>query len=173
MFAILENLGFVELVVVLGAALLIFGKRLPEVASQAGSTIAKFRRSIDNLREETGIDRDLRQARRDIEGVLPRNLSIGEMARIASVEVEKRIKATEAESAAPEAASTGPEAASTDAAALADGRAADDEDFLPAGGPPYTAPRPFARDPLPADAPAEVGAELPAAPPGNAPPTSR
>jgi TatA/E family protein of Tat protein translocase len=47
LIAIFDNLGMGELMVVAVVALLLFGKRLPEVASQAGSTLAKFRKSLD------------------------------------------------------------------------------------------------------------------------------
>jgi TatA/E family protein of Tat protein translocase len=95
MLAIFDNLGFSELLVVLVVAILFFGKRLPEVASQAGMQIAKFRRSLQDIKNETGIDEDLRKIQRDIQNAVPRNLSMGEMARIASVELEKRIKAND------------------------------------------------------------------------------
>lgn len=98
--AIFDNLGFSELMIVLIVAILIFGKRLPEVASQAGSQLAKFRRSLQDIKNETGIDNDLRNIQRDIQNAVPRNMSMGEMARIASIELEKRMKANDEPSAA-------------------------------------------------------------------------
>jgi TatA/E family protein of Tat protein translocase len=95
MLAIFESLGFSELMIVLVAAILIFGKRLPEVASQAGQQIAKFRRSLQDIKTETGIDNDIRKIQREIQQAVPRDLSMGEMARIASIELEKRIKAND------------------------------------------------------------------------------
>lgn len=95
MLAIFESLGFSELMIVMVAAILIFGKRLPEVASQAGQQIAKFRRSLQDIKTETGIDNDIRKIQREIQNAVPRDLSMGEMARIASLELEKRIKAND------------------------------------------------------------------------------
>jgi TatA/E family protein of Tat protein translocase len=95
MLAIFDSLGFSELLIVVVVAVLVFGKRLPEVAAQAGQQIGKFRRSLQDVKNETGIDEDLRKIRRDIQNVVPRDLSMGEMARIASAELEKRMKASE------------------------------------------------------------------------------
>ena len=95
MLAIFDNLGFSELMIVMVAAILIFGKRLPEVASQAGAQIAKFRRSLQDIKNDTGIDNDIRKIQREIQQAVPRDLSMGEMARIASIELEKRMKAND------------------------------------------------------------------------------
>jgi Sec-independent protein translocase protein TatA len=95
MLAIFDNLGFSELMIVLVAAVLIFGKRLPEVAAQAGQQLAKFRRSLQDIKNETGIDNDLRKIQRDLQDAVPRELSMGEMARIASIELEKRMMAND------------------------------------------------------------------------------
>lgn len=48
-------------------AVLIFGRRLPEVAGQAMSHVARFRRTLDDLRRETGIDREFRDMRRQFD----------------------------------------------------------------------------------------------------------
>jgi Sec-independent protein translocase protein TatA len=92
MLAIFDNLGFFELMIVLVAAILIFGKRLPEVASQAGQQLVKFRRSLEQIKTETNIDNEIRKIQRDIQSAVPRDLSMGEMARIASAEIEKRMR---------------------------------------------------------------------------------
>jgi Sec-independent protein translocase protein TatA len=47
MVAPFDNLGTRELLLVLIVALLFFGNRLPEVASQAGALIAKLVRWLD------------------------------------------------------------------------------------------------------------------------------
>jgi sec-independent protein translocase protein TatA len=98
MLALLDNIGFGELMLVLVVALLVFGKRLPEVAGQAGSQLAKFKRSLEDLRHESGIDNEVRRMQKEIRNVrdvIPRDLSIGDMARIASTEMEKRLQANE------------------------------------------------------------------------------
>lgn len=99
MLALIDNIGFTEMMIVLVVALLIFGKRLPEVAGQAGAQLAKLRRAFEDMKQETGIDREIRKVKRDLEDAIPpevRNMSIGEMARKASAEMEKRLAINEA-----------------------------------------------------------------------------
>ncbi len=43
------RIGSAELVIILLVALLVFGKRLPDVARQAGRAISEFRRSFSNI----------------------------------------------------------------------------------------------------------------------------
>jgi len=57
------NLGFSEVVLIAIVAILVFGKRLPEVATQTFKQVAKVRRGLDDLRRETGIDRELHEVR--------------------------------------------------------------------------------------------------------------
>jgi Sec-independent protein translocase protein TatA len=97
MFAFFDNLGGTELLIVMVAALLVFGKRLPQVAGDAARQMAKLRRSLDDAWRETGMEKEIQQVRRDLESVIPRDLSIGDMARAASAEMDKRIRANEAE----------------------------------------------------------------------------
>lgn len=97
MFAFIDNLGGTELLIVLVAALLVFGKRLPQVAGDAARQMAKLRRSLDEAWRETGMEKEIQQVRRDLEAAIPRDLSIGDMARAASAEMDKRIRANEAE----------------------------------------------------------------------------
>jgi len=68
------NLGFTEMVVILVVAIIVFGRNLPSVAVQAAATVQKMRRSLADLRRETGIDEELRRARREIEQAVPRDL---------------------------------------------------------------------------------------------------
>lgn len=75
------NLGFQELALIAGVALVVFGpERLPELARQAGRALARFRsetsRSVDELkrvadlqdldRELKGISQDLRDVRSSV-----------------------------------------------------------------------------------------------------------
>jgi len=96
LLALIDNLGGVELLIVCIAGLLVFGKRLPEVAGQAGKQLVRVRRSIDTAWRETGMEKELRDVRRDIDAAIPRDLSIADMARLASSEMDKRVKANEA-----------------------------------------------------------------------------
>lgn len=103
LLALLDTLGGLELLIVCIAGLLVFGRRLPEVASQAGKQLVKVRRSIDAAWRETGMEKELRDVKRDLDAAIPRDLSIADMARLASAEMDKRVKANE-ESALAQAA---------------------------------------------------------------------
>ena len=69
MLALFGNLGFGEVVLIAIVSILVFGKRLPEVASQTFRQVAKLRRNLDDLRRETGIDRELRDVRGALTGL--------------------------------------------------------------------------------------------------------
>jgi len=64
---LLFNLSPTEVVIILVVAVLVFGRRLPEVAGQAAGMVQRMRRSIADLRRETGIDRELEEARRKLD----------------------------------------------------------------------------------------------------------
>ncbi|MFN0243318.1 MAG: twin-arginine translocase TatA/TatE family subunit [Planctomycetota bacterium] len=133
MLGLIDNLGFGEFLIVGVAALLIFGKRLPEVAAQAGAQIAKFKRSLETMRRDTGIDQEIQKVRSELTNVvprdvIPRDLSIGEMARMATREIQASLRdvetvdskvpvapSTAAPVSAPTAPSTANAAASTPA----------------------------------------------------------
>lgn len=68
------NLGPSEFVIIAVVAVLIFGRRLPEVAGQAAGMVQRMRRSLDDLRRETGIDREIQKARRSIHEAVPREV---------------------------------------------------------------------------------------------------
>lgn len=99
--AFIDNLGGTELFIVFLAALLVFGKRLPQVAGDAARQMAKLRRSVDEAWRDTGMTQELQAVKRDLETAIPRDLSIGDMARLASAEMEKRVHASEAETQDP------------------------------------------------------------------------
>jgi len=93
MFAILENLGTPELILCAVAALLVFGKRLPEVASQAGETLSKFRRSLDGAIAESGVEKEIKK----IKDSLPSDMSVRDIARATTRKVEARMRELNAE----------------------------------------------------------------------------
>ena len=64
--AFLSDLGPGEIVVILVVAVLIFGKNLPQAASKAYLQVRKLRTAIDDLRRDTGIDRELRNIERTV-----------------------------------------------------------------------------------------------------------
>ena len=95
MLGLIGNLDTSELVIVMLVAILIFGRRLPQVAAQAGRQVVKLRRSLDSAWRDTGMEREIREVQRNLEEAIPRDLSIGEMARLASAEMDKRVRANE------------------------------------------------------------------------------
>jgi Sec-independent protein translocase protein TatA len=96
-FAIFEDVGLSEILVLGIAGVLLFGKRLPEVASQAGAQLVKFRRALQQVKAESGIDQEVRKIQRVIEEAIPRDLSVGEVARMASARVQERIQSARKE----------------------------------------------------------------------------
>ena len=90
-FAIFEDVGMSEILLLGVAGVLLFGKRLPEVAGQAGQQLVKFRRSLQQVKAESGMDQEVRKIQRTLEEALPRDLSVGEVARLASARVQERI----------------------------------------------------------------------------------
>ncbi|HEX6881846.1 MAG TPA: hypothetical protein VF530_00615 [Planctomycetota bacterium] len=66
MLAFLGNLSPLELVVLVALAVLIFGKNLPQAASKAYLQARKLRNAVDDLRRESGIERELREIERNV-----------------------------------------------------------------------------------------------------------
>ena len=66
MLAFLGNLGPLEIIVILVLAVLIFGKDLPQAASKAYLQARKLRNAVDDLRRDSGIERELRDIERTV-----------------------------------------------------------------------------------------------------------
>jgi len=66
MLGFIGNLNPIEILVILVVAVLIFGKDLPQAASKAYLQVRKLRNAVDDLRRETGIDRELRNIERNV-----------------------------------------------------------------------------------------------------------
>jgi Sec-independent protein translocase protein TatA len=96
-FAIFEDVGMSEILVIGIVGVLLFGKRLPEVASQAGQQLVKFRRSLQQVRADSGMDQEVRKIQRTLEEAIPRDFSVGEVARLASARVQERIQSARKE----------------------------------------------------------------------------
>src|SRR5688572_18505639 len=62
-----------EIGLILVVAILVFGRDLPSAAVQAAATLQKLRRALADMRRETGIDEELRRARREFEQAVPRD----------------------------------------------------------------------------------------------------
>lgn len=67
MLAIIGNLHMTELLVIALAALMIFGRRLPEVAMRGAAQVVRLRRSVTKMWREAGLEEELRKVRRDID----------------------------------------------------------------------------------------------------------
>lgn len=96
MLALIGNLDTTELLVVLFAAILVFGRRLPQVAAQAGQQLGKLRRTLDSAWKESGADSEMRDVQRSIQSIrdaVPRDLSAASIARTAATEFQRRVEA--------------------------------------------------------------------------------
>jgi Sec-independent protein translocase protein TatA len=102
--ALFESIGTFELVLVGLAALLLFGKDLPRVAAEAGAQFTKLRRSLDSTWKESGLEREVRQIR----DAIPRDLSLGDVARTASEKLSVRLDEEDRARRAADPASGGP-----------------------------------------------------------------
>ncbi|MEM8710104.1 MAG: twin-arginine translocase TatA/TatE family subunit [Planctomycetota bacterium] len=65
--------GNLEWIIVVMAALMIFGSRLPEVALRAVAHVMRIRRAISKMWRDTGLEDELRRVRRDIELSIPKD----------------------------------------------------------------------------------------------------
>ena len=93
MLALFDNLGTGELILCAVAGLLVFGRRLPEVAAQAGATLSKFRKGLDEAIHESGVEKEIRK----IKQALPTDLNVRDVARAATRKVEDRMREISAE----------------------------------------------------------------------------
>jgi Sec-independent protein translocase protein TatA len=94
MLAIL-NLSPVEIVIILVVAVVVFGRRLPEVAGQAAGAVQRMRRSLEDLRRETGIDREIQNARREIDEAVPRDVRPSHISRKAREGLDRALRSAE------------------------------------------------------------------------------
>jgi len=67
--AFFGNLAPTEVLVLAVVAVLVFGKRLPEVAGRGYTQLRRWRQSLDQLRRDTGIDQELRNLERGVRDV--------------------------------------------------------------------------------------------------------
>jgi len=70
--AIFGTINGFELLVVVAAALMVFGSRLPDVALRAVAHVMRARRAVTKMWRDTGLEEELRRVRRDIEMSVPR-----------------------------------------------------------------------------------------------------
>jgi len=74
MIGFVHNIGLPETLLVVVIAILVFGKRLPEVAVRGAVQVQKLRRAMADLRRETGIDAEIRAAHRAVENAVSRDV---------------------------------------------------------------------------------------------------
>ena len=65
--------GFSELVIIVGAALMIFGGRRPEVAMRAAAQVMRARKVVTRMWREAGLEQELRRVQWEIEREMPRD----------------------------------------------------------------------------------------------------
>ena len=65
--AFFTDVSFAEILLVGAVALIIFGRRLPEVAMRAGTQFVRLRRQLSTVWRQTGLEEELRKVRREID----------------------------------------------------------------------------------------------------------
>jgi len=66
MLGLFGDVSGLEIGVILLLSVLVFGSRLPEVASRAYTQFRKFREGLDRFRRDTGIDQEMREIQRTV-----------------------------------------------------------------------------------------------------------
>lgn len=74
MLALIGNLDVLEVVLIFGVAIIVFGKNLPQVAMRGAGHLMKLRKEVSRMWREAGLEEELRRVRRDLENEVPRHL---------------------------------------------------------------------------------------------------
>ncbi len=93
MLAFIFNFGTLEILLMAIVAVLVFGRNLPTVAVQAAGVVQKMRRSLADLRRQTGIDEELRNVRRTINSAVPDDVRRMDVREIVRRQVEDATRA--------------------------------------------------------------------------------
>jgi Sec-independent protein translocase protein TatA len=88
MIALIGNLHVLELFAIATGAVLVFGKRLPEVAVRGAGQLVRLRRSVMRMWREAGLEEELRRVRREIEKETPSLPSAADLSREADWRAE-------------------------------------------------------------------------------------
>lgn len=67
MLGFIENFQLSEGILIAIVAVLIFGKRLPQVAGQAAGHVGRARRALNELWRESGLEEEMRKVQRDVD----------------------------------------------------------------------------------------------------------
>lgn len=73
------GLGWSEILVAGVIGLLLFGGNLPKVAAEAARWVVGLKRSLNDIRRETGIEREIENAKREVEASVERSLKVREV----------------------------------------------------------------------------------------------
>jgi Sec-independent protein translocase protein TatA len=65
--AIIGNLAIPELLIIAVGAVIVFGRRLPEVSMRGAAQLLKLRRTVTDMWREAGLEEELRRVRREID----------------------------------------------------------------------------------------------------------
>ena len=66
MLGFIGNLAPLEILVIVALAVVVFGRRLPQVAGRLLYQLRRLRQSMYDLRRESGIDREIRNVERTV-----------------------------------------------------------------------------------------------------------
>ena len=102
MLALIGNLDLMELLVIAAAALMIFGRRLPEVAVRAAAQVVKVRRTLAQTWREAGIEDEIRKVKREIDSAVPKVPRLPRVDEMVEAADRKRAREQEAEIVADE-----------------------------------------------------------------------
>lgn len=73
------GLEWSEILVAGIVGLLLFGGNLPKVAAEAARWVVGLKRSLNDIRRETGIEREFENARREVEASVEQSLKVREV----------------------------------------------------------------------------------------------
>ncbi len=164
--------GNLEWIIVVMAALMVFGARLPEVVLRGVAQVMRIRQAIAKMWRDTGLEDELRRVRRDIEMSIPReaDFAVKPAAKKPSVEGASKAESNDARAAAERArevaakndrvaSSDSPDSASAPDSVDPDAHRRGEFELKPANDtvahgdlyldPPDLKPEPWARDQVP------------------------
>jgi len=70
--AIFGGLHVWEIVLVFGAALMVFGKDLPQVAMRGAAQLVRLKRQLQKMWQEAGLEDELRRVQREVDAQIPK-----------------------------------------------------------------------------------------------------
>jgi len=93
--ALIGNLNFMEIGIIVAAAVMIFGRNLPRVVAEVLTHLAKAKRAMRDMWRETGIEEEMRKVQTEMrraEASLPTRIDPASIARDAAARwVEKEV----------------------------------------------------------------------------------